>query len=430
VVCPLLFSTLTALDTDVTFTGAAGDDSIILGATTKTITMGAGNDTVALSGSALGTGGTVDAGAGEADVLGMTAANAETASSGLTFEESVSGFERVSLAAYADAAGVTVNLANIDDINYVISAGATASTGGARVQAISGFTTGGTFAQTAALGTDQNVTLSGAGFTAGTADTFNLKFSATDGFANVGTVTLAKVETVAITTDDTDTTAATTAFTGLLQLADTKTITVAGDAGFNFTDSTLSAMTSLDASGVTATGAGGKVTVTAAVAATITGGAGDDAITGSSGADTINGGAGADTITTGGGLDTITGGAGNDTFIITAPANGNTYATITDATAGDKIRFADQGTETFASAKKVLADTAVFQDYLDAAAAATNAAANGNYAWFQWAGNTYLVQDNSDNATFANGTDIVVKLTGLVDLSTATGGTTNELTIV
>ncbi len=426
---------LTALDNDVTFTGAAGADAVTIGATTKAITMGEGNDTVTISSgvTALGTGGSVDAGAGDADVLAMDAADAVTASSATTFEGTIAGFERLSVGAIAAAAVTSeIKLANLDDINYVTLAGAADNTAGAAVTTISGFTTGGTFELTAALdgGTNNNdVTLSGAGFTAGTADTFNLKFSATNGFANVSNLTLAKVETVAITTDDTDTTAATTAFTGLLQIADTKTVTVAGDAGFDFTGSDLSAMTSLDASGVTATGAGGAITVTAAVAATITGGAGDDVIVGSSGADTIVGGAGADTITTGGGLDTITGGAGNDTFIITAPANGNSYATITDATAGDKLQFANQGTETFATAKKVLAGTAVFQDYLDAAAAATNAAANGNYAWFQWAGDTYLVQDNSDNATFTNGTDIVVKLTGLIDLSTATGGTTNELTL-
>jgi len=428
---------LTALDNDVTFTGAAGDDAVTIGATTKAITMGAGNDKVTISSgvTALGTGGSVDAGAGDTDVLAMDAANAATASSATTFEGTIAGFERLSVGAIAATAVTSeIKLANLDDINYVTLAGAADNTAGAAVTTIYGFTTGGTFELTAALGDGTNnnndVTLSGAGFTAGTADTFNLKFSATNGFANVSNLTLAKVETVAITTDDTDTTAATTAFTGLLKVADTKTITVAGDAGFDFTGSDLSAMTSLDASGVTATGTGGAITVTAAVAATITGGAGNDVIVGSSGADTIVGGAGADTITTGAGLDTITGGAGNDTFIITAPANGNTYATITDATAGDKLQFAVQGTETFATAKKVLAGTAVFQDYLDAAAAATNATAHGNYAWFQWAGDTYLVQDNSDNTTFTNGTDIVVKLTGLIDLSTATGGATNELTLV
>jgi len=182
---------------------------------------------------------------------------------------------------------------------------------------------------------------------------------------------------------------------------------------------------------VTIEGGAGADTLTgsATAANTINGGDGNDIIVGGAAADTINGGAGNDTITTGGGLDMITGGAGNDTFIISVPANGNTYATITDASAGDKLQFADQGTETFTSAKVELASTAAFQDYLDAAAAATNAAANGNYSWFQYNGDTYLVQDNSDASTFQNGADIVVKLSGLVDLSKATGGTTNILTI-
>ena len=88
---------------------------------------------------------------------------------------------------------------------------------------------------------------------------------------------------------------------------------------------------------------------------------------------TVTGTTAVDQITFGN-LDVVTSNGGNDTFIFSAPTSGNTYSTIADTTAGDKLQFADQGTDTFAAAKIALADTAVFQDYLDAAATATNAA--------------------------------------------------------
>jgi S-layer protein len=60
----------------------------------------------------------------------------------------------------------------------------------------------------------------------------------------------------------------------------------------------------------------------------------------------------------------------------------------------------------------------VFQDYLDAAVAG-DGSTNAVISWFQVGGNTYIVEDNSASSTFQNGGDTVVKLVGLVDLSTA-----------
>jgi len=128
----------------VTFTGGAGKDSIGLGATTKTINMGAGDDTVVLSGAALGTGGSVEGGEGT-DTLGMTSANAATASAGTTFAGTISGFEKLSVGIVGATANDTVNLANLDNINYVVSAGAT----------------GGGAAQSAATNEKTPVTVSG-----------------------------------------------------------------------------------------------------------------------------------------------------------------------------------------------------------------------------------------------------------------------------
>ena len=68
------------LGTTATFAGGSGVDTVSFGAQTKVQTMGDGNDVVYLTGAALGTGGSIDAGAGT-DTLGMTVANAITASS-------------------------------------------------------------------------------------------------------------------------------------------------------------------------------------------------------------------------------------------------------------------------------------------------------------------------------------------------------------
>jgi len=152
---------------------------------------------------------------------------------------------------------------------------------------------------------------------------------------------------------------------------------------------------------------------------TLNGGAGNDTITGGTGADTINGGDGDDFIAGGAGLDKLTGGAGEDTFVAVANTNGNIFASILDAEAGDKIQFANHGTETFAATAVTLANTAVFQDYLNEAAKG-DGSTNGAISWFQFGGNTYVVEDKSNASSFNNGTDIVIELVGIHDLSTAT----------
>ena len=49
-------------------------------------------------------------------------------------------------------------------------------------------------------------------------------------------------------------------------------------------------------------------------------------------------------------------------------------------------------------------------------ASAGDGSANGIVSWFQYGGNTYLVNDNSASATNDIATDVVVKITGTVDL--------------
>ncbi|SFL48942.1 DUF4214 domain-containing protein [Rugamonas rubra] len=461
-----------ALGTAVAFTGGAGKDTITVGATTKAITTGAGDDTVTMSG-AVGTNGSVDAGAGT-DTLSMTAANAATNSANADFDAGISNFEKVKIGAVAAAGTASIDMAGLDDINYVISAGTTAGsalvpavsevqtvviTGGATAQvtflgtavassanlddaaatagrivadkvaimnawnlangtrellditavgatltltykttegdviviptatnnginfaesvqttagnagsaavaagtlALSNFAANGTLELTGAITGASSVAVKGA--TLATDDTLNIRLNGSANLVNTAALTVSNVETIKITTTDSSSDAVSltnpaAASTILLNAADATTITVSGNHGVDFSGSTLTKVTSLDASGVVATGAdstataaqigtAGAVTFSTAVTdkvvtikggngadvlsaasvndatllasgatiATIDGGAGNDSIIGTAGKDALSGGAGNDTITGGVGADVLSGGAGNDIF--------------------------------------------------------------------------------------------------------------------
>ncbi|MCK2096651.1 beta strand repeat-containing protein [Thauera aromatica] len=125
----------TALNNDVTFTGGAGNETITLSnANTKAIVMGAGDDRVNVNGTVLGANGTIDGGDG-VDTIAMSAANAATLSAAATYEARISNFEKVGLGQVVAFANNTVNLANLDDISYVVSAGTAPGTGVAETAA-------------------------------------------------------------------------------------------------------------------------------------------------------------------------------------------------------------------------------------------------------------------------------------------------------
>lgn len=500
--------------TTTAYTGGSGVDTITLGATTKAITTGAGDDVVTLSAgtTALGTGGTVDAGDGTGDVLSFADADDATAASGgTTFETKISGFEVVNLAGAAGA-GVTVNVANLDDIskaNVAVDLGQTL--------AVSNIASGGTVTYEAAQTAASTITVKDAA--TGTADSFNVGISSAAA-RNVNTLTLSNVETVNFLTNDTATTSTGIEHTASLTAAAATTVTVAGDAGLTLTF-TGTALTTFDASGVT----DGDVTWTAgalAGAATVKGGAtadanvivlsaalddityvggsgtdtitmnhatnhdatvnsftlgngtntltagnndGDNTVTGGTGVDTITLGNGDNTITTdtdndvitvGTGSNTISAGAGNDVITIGASAATNTvdvgagtdalvftgvqtaagyYTSLTGMGAGDTLDFsatANDGGGVGAGvlgAKITLGGAASFANYLDAAAAG-NGATDSTFAWFQFNGNTYLVLDNSNAATFQDGGDQVVEFVGLVNLATSTQDGSYVVTLV
>jgi hypothetical protein len=141
-----------ATTADGVFTTGAGNDTLTVeGAGVKTISTGAGNDSITIGGASLASTSSVDAGAGDdtvyfiggnatyanaagpminggdgVDTLRLTAANATAVSANGDFETVITGFERVRLDAVAADATATVNLANLDDISYVRTAGTTA----------------------------------------------------------------------------------------------------------------------------------------------------------------------------------------------------------------------------------------------------------------------------------------------------------------
>ena len=236
-----------------------------------------------------------------------------------------------------------------------------------------------------------------------------------------GSLTANGIETVTVATNSSLTS---TASLTLVDDSVTAIKVTGGASNLTLTTTGDTTLTSVDASAMT----GGLTYKTAGtVAEVVKGGASANTLTsllGTTVADTLIGGAGADTITANKGLDTLTGNGGNDTFVIVATANVNSYATITDINSGDTISLVNLGTETFQQSKIALASTAVFQDYANAAVnAGGDASASGYIAWFQYGGDTYVVESLHNATTtlnFSNGTDAIVKLTGVVDLSTAT----------
>jgi S-layer protein len=263
----------------------------------------------------------------------------------------------------------------------------------------------------------------------GTTDVLNVVAEVAENVTH-GLLTVANVETINLTATDTTptntSTGAATIDTSTLTLAANKaaTVKVDGNANLSLTLSGASELVTLDASAMT-----GKLVATAdgkTSGTTIIGGSGADTLTADGSGDVLIGGAGND-ILVAANLTTLTGGAGNDTFRLnSAPSTLNAYSTITDLTAGDKI---DTTAATFKTDAITLAGTASFQDFANAAVLAVS---TDGAAWFQFAGNTFLVVDSVNNSsTFTNNEDLIVGITGLVNLSNVVfNGTSGEFTIV
>lgn len=411
-----------------TYTGSAGADSLTLTNSTvsKAISLNAGDDTLTLVAATSSASAVVDGGSGT-DTLVMSAEGAAAASANGLFAGKVVNFERLSLAAVVDANTgstdtVTVNLGNLP-YNHVISAG----------------TTGSDLLELTNVASGSTLEIRGAGhFSVGvkdaslsTVDTLSLDIRSADngnaltksaGLA-AGSVAAAAVETISINSTTLD--AQGSAGNSLTLDATSATrLNISGNVALDLgTLSTANKVATIDASTMTA-----GLTVTSAnttAATTITGGSGNDVITGAADQDILLGGVGNDKLTAVGELTSLTGGAGNDIFVLNTPDTLNGYATILDLAAGDSI---DTSAVSFHSAKIVLASTASFQDYATAAVNAVNANNGDAAAWYQFGGDTYLVVDSDNNTSsstagdgsaFTNGSDQIIRIVGLVDMSAA-----------
>lgn len=411
-----------ALGNDVTFTGAAGDDSVILGANTNATEMGAGDDTVTLTTPNLGAGGSVNGGEGNDTLVANVNGSAYSA------DPAVTGFETLRVAGTAAEGSHNANGFTALEVGTNKTASAITFTS---VAAGTGLTV---------LSAPTDLTTVTMANATGEEDSFDLTFASEGAIDySTGGVSIADVETINITSTDTETGDDAVAHTNALNLtADSaESIVVTGNAGLNLTGSTYTNVTSFNASGIQGeaddaaalgvTFVSGNTTVGAEVA--ITGGAGEDSLTGSASAnDTINGGAGDDKLVYTGGADSFTGGAGEDTFDVNELGTKTDFLTVQDAGQGDLIDFAGvvNGVATLNTTKVTLGAAATFDQYLDAAVDAQDATTNSAVRYFEFDSNTYVVVDNQDAATtgdtagFTAGEDMVVQLAGSVDLSDAT----------
>lgn len=370
------------------FTGGAGDDTLTVKGSKVAHTLGAGDDTVVVKDTAfadLAKGFSVDGGEGT-DTLQMSA----TLAGGFKTADVATNFEILQLV----GGNGTVDLGNFGDIDHV----AVGALGGTLT--LNNMGNGGLLEYVAAP--SQNVTVSVKGADTGKTDVLNVTI-ADDEAVTAGKLTVADVETINITADDTDLgedelpvdhTMNLTATTGENAI----TVNVSGDATLDLDLTGSANITKIDASGNT-----GGLTVSLKSFADVT-------LTGSSAEDDITMGIG----------NVITGGEGKDTFTATAagatPKAAESFSTIMDFGVGDKLEISGMGG--LADDKVAVTAEMTFDEAVNKALGASTA---GTAAWFEYQGNTYVVLDATDAAdteAFAQG-DYIVKLNGIIDLSDA-----------
>jgi len=426
-----------------TYAGGAGIDNLTINnpgtAIDKSIDLGAGDDRLDLSGATPATPSTViEAGEGT-DTLVLAAADAanDALTGSTAFESQINGFEHLELG--QAAADETVNLDNLDDINYVITNG-----DGGNALTLDKMLNGATVEFTAAGTGTTEVKLADA---SGGADQVNLIANAAD-TSDLGTVTADKVESINITANDT------LAGVGV----STNTLTLDADAAANVSvtgegnlvlklDAATTEVTTVDAS--TMNGALTLETLAADTAATtVTGGSAADTLTAKGANDVLIGGAGDDALAVSGAgavAATLTGGEGTDSFDVSGytVASPGSAVTITDLEEGETIQFASNATANFATGKVEYIEEAGFGEWVTEAAKQADAAAElfgdaqgasvdetHGIAWFNFNQNTFIVQDVDGDGNFTEaGGDLIVKLTGVYDLSNSSFNADGEGTL-
>ena len=429
----LTISTTTGVTKSV-IGSAAADSVTLIGSLTSAgkIDLGAGNDKL-LTGAGAAIAGTnvIDGGAGT-DSISASLINAANAAA-------IKNFENLDLSA-ATPTSLDVELVTGSAITGLTLAG---GAGGATVTNVAAGV------GLSVSGANTGVTTIGVkGAAAGTADTFAVTFAGAAATTapvaatiTAGTVVLNGVETVSVASAGGANTWNSIALTD----DKLKVVTITGDknldltfVGTNGTNTAVGAggaVNSIDGSAAT-----GKLNINTAgvtaddkagVGLTVKGGSANDTITLAQKA-TVDAGAGNDTIKTAATGGTLTGGAGNDKFDVAlavataATEAGSVFTSITDFAAGDSVKLlAGNVVATTLGAKTALDATVTNIDLALNIVALTDAV--NEVSWFQYGTNTYIVA-NDGTAGFAAG-DLVVKLTGLVDLTNSTlDGATDYLT--
>ena len=374
------------------FTGGAGDDELTVNGSTVAHALGAGDDTVVVEGTtALDKGFSVDGGEGT-DTLQMSATLAALFN-GTDNAAPATNFEVLTLTGNTKAS--SVDMVAFGDIDHVVVDGASAWKGNLTLDNMAN---GGTLEYAATINKTVMVNVKDADVAGHDTDVLNVTIAADDMVA-AGKLTVADVETIKITADDTKLAADGAADTHTMTLtADAATtVNISGNAGLGLTLTGSNAITKIDASGNT-----GGLTVNLGTLTGVT-------LTGSSADDNITLGIG----------NTVTGGEGKDTFTATAvtgdsPVASTSYSTITNFEAGDALKI---GTMTSLAAKVTVNPETGFDV---AMTAALDVATDKQAAWFVFNENTYVVLEGSSNNNTFDAGDYLVKLSGIVDLSNAT----------
>lgn len=409
----------------------SGNDSFTIKATDKvTVDAGAGNDVVTL-GAAIAAGSSIDLGAGDDTLLSASGSVAASTKDATTVIDGGDGFDSVSASLIdADNAAQFHNFEALDltakvtgfDFDLLTNSAIEALTLSGNNEAAS--------IKNVAAGVDLRVSGDNGNMTtiivkdaaSGDADAFSVTLNETADAVATAKLTVNGIENLTVeatgagdgdnTLQVTDNALQTLTISGSQNLA----LTFAGTNGTNGAEG--GAVNLIDGSAATGDLDINTANVTAdtKLGLTVKTGSGDDTIT-LAGKATVDAGAGDDTITSSAEGGTFTGGDGKDTFDV-SKVTGKDKVTITDFGVGtDTLTFgAGHGTQTFSDEAVDVSEATSLSDALDKAAAAT-AGSNSVLTWFTFGDKTYIVQDNSNSASFEEGSDLVVELAGVHDLS-------------
>lgn len=474
---------------DTAVTTSSGADTITLtAATKKVISTGAGDDkvTAALSSGALGSGGSIDGGEGT-DTISLDIGAAATATGDEAFAGKITGFEALELTGTAGGTVNLKNLDLINNVTIAGNNTAAVTLSGLASGASVTYTSAQS-ADTeidVPVAAIQNETLSlkiatkVAGIDVATLDTNAVNavtivsddtastttgITHTVGFSDASLRTITVSGDAGLNIDTTGTGVTSIDASGLTKVGLTVTTggltsaaTITGSAQIDTIVATAATKAVTVSAGngdnsITIANANANIITAGSGADTITVGSGNNTITAGGGNDVINlnvaGNAGSNTVDAGDGNDTInvgkgvaqtviTLGGGNDTvaFKNAVPGVSGYYVTINGAGNSDILDFSavdldaanDGGVDdtTFQSAAVVLGQGVSFTDYLNEAAKTNTTGGGSVVKWFQYNGDTYVVLDNGAATTYNPTTDMVVKLTGLINLDSTGSGATS-----